>query len=114
MIQKKKLTSSKGIGYIFYQNANENKPGEDVTIISANSSALKESQLSYSLIDCEVLALKFALDASHHYVYGAKQVHIYTDCSSLEGLFDKQLGEIKNKRIRNIVEKLMPGHLYIK
>ena len=25
--------SSKGIGYIFYQNANENKPGEDVMIV---------------------------------------------------------------------------------
>ena len=61
--------SSKGIGYIFYHNANENKPGEDVTIVSANSSALKESQLTYSLVDCEVLVLKFALDASHHYVY---------------------------------------------
>ena len=32
--------SSKGIGYIFYQKANENKTGEDVTIVSANSSAL--------------------------------------------------------------------------
>ena len=68
---------------------------------------MKDSQLSYSPVDCEVLALKFALDASHHYVYGAKQVNIYTDCNSLEGLFKKQLGEIKNKRIRNIIEKLL-------
>ena len=44
--------SSKGIGYIFYQNTNENKPGEDVTIVSANSSALKDSELSYSPVDC--------------------------------------------------------------
>ena len=43
--------SSKGIGYIFYQNANKNKPGEDVTIVSANCSALKETQLDYSPID---------------------------------------------------------------
>ena len=32
--------SSKGIEFVFYQNANENKPGEDVTIVQANSSGL--------------------------------------------------------------------------
>ena len=58
-------------------------------------------------MDCEVLAFKFALDASHHYVYGAKQVNIYTDCISLQGLFGKPLCEIKNKNIRNMIEQLM-------
>ena len=99
--------SSKGIGYIFYQNANESKPGEDITIVSANSIALKDSQLSCYPVDYEVLALKFALDASHYYVYGAKQVNIYTDCISLQGLFGEPLSEIKNKRIRNMIEQLM-------
>ena len=66
-----------------------------MTIVSANSSALKDSQLSYSPIDCKVLALKFALDASHHYVYGAKQVNICTDCNSLK--VEKQLSDIKTK-----------------
>ena len=32
--------SSKGVGFVFYQNANENQPGEDVTIVQANSSGL--------------------------------------------------------------------------
>ena len=54
---------SAGIGFVFYQNTNDNKPGDDVTIVVANSSGLKDSQLGYSPVDCEVLALKFATDA---------------------------------------------------
>lgn len=101
------VASSKGIGFVFYQNADENKPGEEVTIVQANTSALKNSQLSYSPVNCEILALKFALDASHHYVYGAQRVNIYTDSIALQGLFGKPLSEIKNKRIRNMIEQLM-------
>ena len=35
--------ASSKVGFVFYQKANENEPGEDVT---ANSSGLKDSQLS--------------------------------------------------------------------
>jgi len=34
-------------------------------------------------------------------------IHVYTDCISLEGIFDKPLGDFKNWRIRDMVEKLM-------
>ena len=54
-----------------------------------------------------MLALKFACDASYYYLYGAPLIHVYTDCISLEGIFDKPLGDIKNRRIRDMVEKLM-------
>ena len=59
------------------------KPGEDLTIVAANSSGLKDSQLGYSPVDCEVLALKFATDACCYYVYGAPKVNIFTDCIAL-------------------------------
>ena len=99
--------SSKGIGFVFYQHTDESNPSEDVTIVQANSSALKDSQLGYSPVDCEVLALKFATDACHHYLYGALVVNIFTNCSSLQGMFNKLLGEIKNRRIRSMIEKMM-------
>ena len=86
--------SSKGIGFVFYQQTDISS--QDVTIVQANSSALKESQLGYSPVDSEVLALKFACDDCQHYLYGAPVINIYTDCSSLEGMFKKPLGEIKN------------------
>ena len=63
--------------------------------------------MAYSPVDTEVLALKFACDASQHYLYGAEVINIYTDCSALEGMFNKPLSEIKNRRIRNMIEKLM-------
>ena len=75
------------------------KPGEEVIIVNANSSALKKSQMQYSAVDCEVLGLKFATDSNAYYLYGASVVNIYTDYSALEGIFQKNLGDIKNKRI---------------
>ena len=83
-------TSSKGMtGFVFYQQTDISS--QDVTIVQANSSASKDSQLGYSPVDCKVLALKFACDACQHYLYGAPMINIYTDCSSLDGLFNKPL-----------------------
>ena len=56
---------STGIGFIMYQNADDLKEGEDVSIIKANSSGLKDSQKQYSAVDTEVLSLKFACDSSY-------------------------------------------------
>ena len=99
--------NSAGIGFIVYQNANDLEEGKDVKIIKANSSGLKDSQKQYSAIDTELLALKFACDSSYYYLYGAKEIHVYTDSSGLEGMFNKPLGNIKNLRIRSMIEKLM-------
>ena len=59
------------MGFVFYQNVDDEKPGEEVTIFNANSSALKESQMQYNAVDCEVLGLKFATDANNYYLYAA-------------------------------------------
>ena len=93
--------------FVLFQNTDDLKQGEDVSIIKANSSGLRECQKQYSGVDTEVLALKFACDASFYYLYGAPLIHVYTDCISLEGIFNKPLGDIKNRRIRDMVEKLM-------
>ena len=99
--------NSAEIGFVLYQNANDLEEGKDVKIIKANSSGLKDSQKQYLAIDTELLALKFACDSSYYYLYGASQIHVYTDSSGLEGIFNKPLGNIKNLRIRSMVEKLM-------
>ena len=67
--------SSSGIGFVFYQPTDIST--QEVTIVQANSSALKKSQMAYSPVDTEVLALKFACDASQHYLYVAEVIHIY-------------------------------------
>ena len=63
--------------------------------------------MQYSVVDCEVLGLKFATDANNYYLYAAPIINVYTDCSALEGIFNKNLGDIKNKRIRDMVERMM-------
>ena len=55
--------NSAGIGFVLYHNLKNDEPGKNVTIFAANSSGLKDSQLSYSPVDCEMLALKLATDA---------------------------------------------------
>ena len=37
--------NSAGIGFVLYQNLNDEEPGKDVTIVAANSSGLKDSRL---------------------------------------------------------------------
>ena len=96
--------SSKGIGCVFYQPSDISI--QEVTIVQANSSSLKKSQMAYSPVDTEVLALKFACDAIQHYLYGAEVINIYTDCSALEGMFNKPLSEIKNRRKIHMIEML--------
>ena len=71
--------NSAGIGFVLYQNIDDNDPGKNVTIVAANSSGLKDSQLSYSPVDCELLALKFATDACTYYLYGAPVVNVLSD-----------------------------------
>merc|ERR1711895_421686 len=98
--------NSAGIGFVVFQN-NDDQVGKDVKIIKANLSGLKDSQKQYSAIDTELLALKFACESSNYYLYGAKEIHVYTDSSGLEGMFMKTLHKHKNLRIRSIIEKLM-------
>ena len=57
--------SSRGIGFVFYQPTEIST--QEVTIVQGNSSSLKESQMGYSPVDTEVLALKFAFDACQHW-----------------------------------------------
>ena len=82
--------NSSGVGYVFYQNLNDEEPNGEVTIVNANSSALKDNQSNYSAIDCEILGLKFAVDSNAYYLYGAECINVYTDANAIEGIFQKK------------------------
>ena len=66
--------NSARIGFVVFQNANDLKEGQDVKIIKANSSGLKDSQKQYSAVETELLALKFACESSYYYLYGAREI----------------------------------------
>merc|ERR1712030_103564 len=99
--------NSSGIGFVVFQNEDDLNPGKNVKIIKANSSGLEDSQKLYSAVKTELMALKFACESVFFYLYGSPEIHIYTDCSSLEGMFTKTLDKHRNLRIRAMIEKLM-------
>merc|ERR1711895_176906 len=96
------------VGYVLYQHLDDNDPNGEVTIINANSSSLKDNQTNYSAIDCEILGLKFAVESNAYYLYGASEINVFTDANDIEGNFQKNLGDIENRRIQQMVGKLMP------
>ena len=65
--------NSAGIGFVVFQNAND----------------LKDSQKQYSAVETELLALKFACESSYYYLFGTREIHVYTDSSGLEVMFTK-------------------------
>ena len=69
-------------------------------MVKSQLSALKDNQTNYSAIDCEILGLKFAVDSNAYYLYGAEEINVYTDANPIEGIFQKNLGDIQNRRIQ--------------
>merc|ERR1712030_70400 len=98
---------TKGVGYCFFQYVNDDDPEGEVTIVNANSSALKDNQLQFSAIDCEILGLKFAVDSNTYYLYGAKSIKI-ADCFSR---LTRRIREIENIEID---EPILADHATIK
>ena len=45
------------------------------------------------------------------FIRGAQLVEIFTDCKALLGLFAKDLADIKNSRLQQMLEKTMPYSL---
>merc|ERR1712215_643163 len=55
-----------------------------------------------------ILGVKFAVESNAYYLYRAEEINVYTDANAIEGIFQKNLGDIQNKRIQHMVGKLMP------
>merc|ERR1712215_469870 len=55
-----------------------------------------------------ILGVKFAVESNAYYLYRAEEINVYTDANAIEGIFQKNLRNIQNKRIQHMVGKLMP------
>ena len=63
----------------------------------------------YSPVEGESIALDRAVTACDHWIYhNPDRTSLITDCASLEGLLNRELGEIKNKRLQKIMERVSP------
>ncbi|XP_059056153.1 uncharacterized protein K02A2.6-like [Achroia grisella] len=58
------------------------------------SSTLTETQSRYAQIEKELLAIVYALERFHQYIFGRKNVVVETDHKPLEALFNKSLNSV--------------------
>ena len=98
--------SSLGVGYVLFQYLSDQDPAKGAVIISANSSMLSEQQAGYSPIDSEAIALDFACQACHYWIYYCEEVVLYSDCSGLLDMIEKPICDITNKRHQKILTRI--------
>ena len=80
--------SSLGVGYVLFQHLSDQDPAKGALIINANSRLLSEQQAGYSPIDSEAIALDFACQACHYWIYYCPEVILYSDCNGLLDMFE--------------------------
>ena len=94
---------TEGCGYVLFQFLDEMNPGEGSSIVSANCTRFKESQLRFSLIEAEAVALDFAISCCSYWISYCPQVELYSDASGLLDLLGKPLCDVENKRLQKIL-----------
>lgn len=85
--------------------------GRPVAFISR---CLTATEVQYAQIEKELLACTWALSKFHFYVYGHNNVVIHTDHQPLTVIIKKELGDIKNNRLRRLRLKLLPYNFELK
>jgi hypothetical protein len=103
--------SSLGVGYVLFQHLNDEEPAKGALIIGANSSMLPEQQTGYSPIDGEAIALDFACQACHYWIYYCPEIILYSECSGLLDMIEKPLADITNKRHQKILTRIQNYNL---
>ena len=95
--------SRSGVGWLLLQT-------DPITrnrhLVQCGSQALQPAQRRYAVCELEALALYTGITKSRHYLLGMKRFTVVTDHRSLRGIFQKDLCDIENVRLRRYREKL--------
>ena len=86
---------------MLFQFVDEMNPVDRAVIVNANCTRFKESQLWFSPIEAERIALDFAISCFSYWISYSPKVELYIDCRGLLDLLGKSLCE--NKRLQRIV-----------
>lgn len=78
------------------------------------SRCLSKSECEFAQIEKELLSVSFAFKKFHNFLYGHKNVTVYTDHSPLVSIIKKPLSNIPNNRLRRLRLKLMPYFFELK
>ena len=83
---------------------------EGAVIVNDNCSRFKESQLYFSPMEAEAIALDFSISCCSYRIDYCPQVELYSDCYGLLDMLHKSLCDIENKRLQKIVAKAQNFH----
>ena len=98
--------SSVGAGYVLFQWRDQNDPDAGACIVSANSTMFPSGR-GISPVDEEIMALLFACRATSYWTSHCPHLHLYSDCSGLLQMLDKNICEIRNpKHMKMMSEKV--------
>ncbi|KAL1448662.1 hypothetical protein WDU94_005557 [Cyamophila willieti] len=78
------------------------------------SRCLSKTECEYAQIEKELLSVSFAFKKFHNYLYGHKNITVFTDHSPLVSIIKKSLSNIPNNRLRRLRLKLMPYSFELK
>ena len=101
----------KGLGFVLTQPRSGN-PEDGHGIIWMDSTDLKDSETRYSQVEEETIGLTSACNKCENILRGADIVEVFTYCKPLQGLYQKNISDIKNSR-QQLMEKIIPYNLNI-
>lgn len=78
------------------------------------SKCLSASESNFAQIEKELLAITFAFNKFHNYLYGHSNITVYTDHSPLVSIIKKSMSSVQNNRIRRLRLKLLPYSFELK
>ena len=92
-----------GIGYALLQT----NPDGTWRLINCNSASLNSAQRNYAMVELEALAIQWAIQKCHYYLFGMKHFNVVTDHKPLVSVFQQPLQELRNQRLARFREKLV-------
>lgn len=78
------------------------------------SRCLSKTECEFAQIEKELLSVSFSFKKFHNYLYGHKNITVFTDHSPLVTIIKKPLSNIPNNRLRRLRLKLMPYSFELK
>ena len=87
-----------GTAATLFQIEDDNK----MTLIGGHSRVLRDNEKNWSATEWELLALVFACQQFHYYLFGMPHFELWTDHSALTSIMKQSLDKLPNQRIFNL------------
>ena len=94
-----------GARYVLFQWRDQKDPEAGACIISANSTMFPVNR-GISPVDGELMSLVFACRATSYWTSHCPNLQLYSDCSGLLQMLDKNISDIKNPKHMKMLSEI--------